>query len=159
MAILSNCFSKYYAYVLLSYHVTHLLQLDVPHLVHPLLLLCFFHKNIFLFIYLNPIWLHSNFKLNYISKSIHSIIISLLIAVLIIINILLNEKNILKVKKYLSLGGSSGLVTGVALANRAASAAAASSFLRLSSSSRSCSLLFISFNSNCNIHTHFHRIR
>lgn len=50
---------------------------------------------------------------------------------------------------YLSLGGSSGLVTGVALAKRAASAAAASSFLRLSSSSLSCSRRFSSFNSNC----------
>lgn len=53
--------------------------------------------------------------------------------------------------RYLSLGGSSGLVTGVALAKRAASAAAASSFLRLSSSSRSCSRRFNSFNSNCKI--------
>lgn len=52
MALLSNCFSKFYAYVLLSYHATHLLQLDVPHLVHRLLLPCF-RKNIFLFIYLN----------------------------------------------------------------------------------------------------------
>lgn len=49
---------------------------------------------------------------------------------------------------YLSLGGSSGLVTGVVLAKRAASAAA-SSFLRLSSSSLSCSRRFSSFNSNC----------
>lgn len=51
--------------------------------------------------------------------------------------------------RYLSLDGSSGLVTGVALAKRAASAAAASSFLRLSSSSLSCSRRFNSFNSNC----------
>lgn len=50
---------------------------------------------------------------------------------------------------YLSLDGSSGLVTGVALAKRAASAAAASSFFRLSSSSLSCSRRFNSFNSNC----------
>ena len=63
------------------------------------------------------------------------------------IKILENYVNINLV--YLSLVGSSGLVTGVALAIRAASAAAASSFLRLSSSSLSCSRLFNSFSSNC----------